>query len=303
MTCSCPKCQAQIEVDLTNIPEKGTFNSCPECKGRFWINRESYARMALKKDGATYCDKCAILLDHKIVCSSCGVMYPDFFLVQASKPPRRQVEKQDLFSLSFTLKPVKQTYAHTYSYTSAKETRTSAPIPFLKMVGIAALFILLAFGISYFYNIKKSEQLYAKNYMRTLYTIKAGTDLSLSICNKMANDWKTAGQFSAPRIREEDESQLKSVKETTDRFMQTLNKPPKKFIVSNEKIAKLYDVYSKANTLAVAPAGSLAGFTSSTSKSQSDYNLAVQELKRNLPQELLAELAIAKTKYKGLKDI
>jgi hypothetical protein len=301
MTCSCPKCHAQIEIDPQNIPEKGTFNSCPECKGRFWINRESYARMALKKDGETYCDKCGILLDHKIVCSSCGVMYPDFFLVQASKPPRRQVEKQDLFSISFTLKPAKPTY--TYTYTSTKETHTRTPRPFLKVAGIAALVILLAFGINCLYNSKKSEQQYAKNYMRALYTIKSGTDLNLNLCTKISSDWKMTGQSSAPRIREEDATRLNNLKEMTDRFMQTLDKPPNKFIVSKEKLAKLYDVYSQTTTLAVAPTGSLAGFTSSTSKSQSDFNLAVQELKSNLPQELMSELEIAKTKYKGLKDI
>jgi uncharacterized protein YbaR (Trm112 family) len=304
MTCSCPKCHAQIEVDLTNIPEKGTFNPCPECKGRFWINRESYARMALKKDGETYCDKCGIVLDHKIVCTSCGVMYPDFFLVQASRPPRRQVEKLDLLSLSFTLRPAQPTSTYTYT-PSAREhhIKTPRPRPILKTVGIAALLILLAFGINYFYNLKKSEQQFAKNYMRALYTITSGTDLSLKICTKTSSDWKMTGQSSAPRIREEDATRLNSVKELTDRFMQTLDNPPNKFIVSKEKLAKLYDVYSKTTALAVAPSGSLAGFTSSADKSQSDFNVAVQELKRSLPPELSSELQIAKVKYKSLQEI
>ena len=302
MTCSCPKCHANIEVDLSRISEKGTFSSCPECKGRFWINGESYARMALKKDGKTYCDKCGKELDHKIVCSSCGVMYPDYYLVQASRPPRRQVEKQDLFSLSFTLKPAKPSY--TYTYTSAKESHIRRPPrPFLKTAGMAALVILLAVGIGSFYHKKKSEQQYAINYMRALYTIKSGTDLSLNICTKISNDWKMTGQISAPRIRGEDETRLTTVKETTDRFMQTLNNPPKKFVVSKEKLAKLYDVYSKTNALAVAPSGSLAGFASSANKSQNDFSVAVQELKRSLPPELSAEFQIAKVKYKGLKDI
>src|ERR1035441_3358055 len=88
MTCSCPKCHAQIEVDFSSIPENGTFTPCPECKGRFWTNKESYARMALKKEGSTYCDKCGKELGHQIVCAGCGVMYPDYYLVQASKPPQ-----------------------------------------------------------------------------------------------------------------------------------------------------------------------------------------------------------------------
>lgn len=305
MTCSCPKCHAQIEVDLTNIPEKGTFNPCTECKGRFWISRESYARMALKNDGDTYCDKCGKVLDHKIVCTSCGVMYPDFFLVQASRPPRRQVEKLDLFSLSFTLRPATSTTS-AYTYTSsAKEHHIKAPRPrpILKIVGIAALLILLTFGISYLYNIKKSEQQYAKNYMRALYTIKSGTDLSLNICTKTSSDWKISGQISAPRIQGEDADRLNKVKEMTDRFMLTLDKPPNKFIVSKEKIAKLYDVYSKTTVLAMAPSGSLAGFINSADKSRSDFNVAAQELKKSLPRELSSEFQIAKVKYKNLQEI
>lgn len=109
MTCSCPKCHAQIEIDFSSIPENGTFKPCPECNSRFWINKESYARMALKKDGNIYCDKCGKELDHLIVCAECGVMYPDYYVVQASKPPRRQVEKADLFSFSFTLRQKKIT--------------------------------------------------------------------------------------------------------------------------------------------------------------------------------------------------
>jgi hypothetical protein len=302
MTCSCPKCHAQIEVDLTNLPEKGTFNSCPECKGRFWINRESYARMPLKKDGNTYCDKCGMVLDHKIVCSSCGVMYPDFLLVQASRPPRRQVEKLGLSSLSFTLNQAKPSYS--YTYTSSTKSQVIRPSRLnWKLAGMAAVVLLLLFGINHFYNIKKSEQQYAKNYIRALYTIKSGAVLSLNICEKIANDWKSTGQSTAPRIKGEDETRLNKVKEINDRFMQPLINPPKKFIASKENIAKLYDLYSKTTALAMAPSGSLSAFISSTDKSQSDFNLAAQELKKSLPPELSTEFQIAKVKYKELNDI
>ena len=304
MTFSCPKCNANIEVDLSQISDKGNFTPCPECKGRFWINRESYARMALKKEGNTYCDQCCKELDHRIVCSACGIMYPDYYLVQASRPPRRQIEKPDLFSLSYTLKPTKPTY--TYSYTTARESHVRTQRPYLKIAGIAALIILVTVGLSSFYHKKKSEQQYAKNYIRALYIIKTGTDLSLNICAKTSTVWKTnmsAGQSFVPRIKAEDESNLNAAKQTTDRFMQTISNPPKKFVEPKEKLANLYGVYLKANTLATAPSGSLSGFTNSVTISQNDFNLAVQELKRSLPPALSAELKIAKTKYKGFKDI
>src|ERR1700687_2341971 len=119
MTGTCPKCNAEIEIDLSNLPEDGAHTPCPECKGRFWISRESYARRALKKEGKLYCDKCGNELGHSIVCAACGVMYPDYCLVQTAKPPRRQVEKAD-FSLSFSLKPARQNYSYT-SYSDSKK--------------------------------------------------------------------------------------------------------------------------------------------------------------------------------------
>jgi hypothetical protein len=85
--------------------------------------------------------------------------------------------------------------------------------------------------------------------------------------------------------------------------MQKLNEPPKKFINAKEKLTNLYGVYSKVQSLAIAPSGSLSSYSDSASRSQAEFNTAVQELKRSLPPELTAELKIAKTKYRGLKDI
>jgi hypothetical protein len=259
--------------------------------------------MALKKEGKTYCDKCGGELDHTIVCSACGVMYPDYYLVQTSKPPRRRVEKPDLFSGSFTLKPAAK---QTYIYTGAKRSVAGPSKALLVRLGLVALVALLVVGIGFFFHIKKAEQLYAKNYMRALYTMKVGTDLSLSTCAKLSAEWKTnmaAGQKYAPHISEEEESRLNGVKDTTDRFMQTLNDPPKKFIDSKKKLSNLYGVYTKAHALAAAPSDSLSGFIDSVSKSQNDFNEALQQLKGSLPPQLSEEFKIAKAKYKGLKDI
>ena len=303
MTCSCPKCHVQIEVDLSSIAENGTFTPCPECKGRFWTSKESYARMALKKEGKTYCDKCGKELDHLIVCAGCGVMYPDYYLLQASKPPRRQVEKPGLFSMSFTLKPAAK---QTYVYTGAKKSVAGPSKAIFAKVALLVLVALLAVGTGYFFHTRKSEGLYAKNYMRALYTIKSGTDYSLSTCAKLSAEWKTsmdAGQKYAPHISAEDESRLSSVKETTDRFMQTLDNPPKKLVNSKEKLVNLYTVYARVHALAIAPSGSLPGYTNSANKSQSEFNVALQELKGSLTPELTTELKIAKAKYKGFKDI
>jgi hypothetical protein len=302
MTCSCPKCHAQIEVDLSNIPESGNFTPCPECKSRFWINKESYARMALNKEGKTYCDKCGKELDRIIVCAACGVMYPDYYLVQASKPPRRQVEKPDLFSMSFTLKPAAK---QTYVYTGAKKSVAGPSKAISVKVGLLALVALLVAGLSYFYHVKKNVQLFATNYIWAVYAIKTGTDLSLETCANVSTNWKStidAGQKFVPRISDAEESRLNRVKNTADRIMLKLNEPPKKYLNSKEKLANLYEVYSRAHMLAISPSGSLSNYTNSAAKSGSDFKLAAEDLKASLPVELTQKLQKAKERNKYFKD-
>jgi uncharacterized protein YbaR (Trm112 family) len=305
MTCSCPKCHAQIEVDLSRIPENGTFTPCPECKSRFWISKESYARRALTKEGKIYCDQCGKDLEHVIVCTSCGVMYPDYYLVQSAKPPRRQVEKPDLFSLSFSLKPAKQTYSYTPTYTSSKGSQVGPSIPFKKIAGLVVV-ILLAVGIGYFYHMKKKEQQFAKNYIRALYVIKSGTDISFNACAKISADWKAkneAGQNFTPRIKVEDEERLNRLKETSDNIMLLLNEPPKKLVNPKEKLVTLYNEFNKVHSLALAPAGSYSNFTIATAKLQNNFNAELIDLKASLPYILAKELDKAKIKYKNLKNI
>jgi hypothetical protein len=205
--------------------------------------------------------------------------------------------------MSFTLKPATK---QTYVYTGAKKSVAGPSRAIFVKIGLLLTVAILSVGAGYFYHINKAEGLYAKNYMRALYTIKSGTDFSLSNCAKLSSEWKTsidAGQKYAPHISADDETRLNSVKVTIDRIMQTLDRPPKKFLNSKEKLAKLYEVYAKAHALAVAPTGSLPDYTNSASKSQNEFNVAIQELKGSLPPELTTELKIAKAKYKSLKDI
>ena len=258
--------------------------------------------MSLKKDGAIFCDQCGNKLDHSIVCLTCGVMYPDYYLVQTTKPPRRQVEKKALFSLDLTPRPARPTYTYT---AERKPVESASGLP-LKKLGLLVLIILLAVGAGYFYKNKKMEQEFARDYMRALFTIKSGTDLSLETCSKISADWKSgmdAGHSYSPHISTESETKLNRVKDSTDIYMQRLNKPPKKFTNAKSKLTVLYDMYTKLHMLALAPSGSLASFLDSANKSEAQFKSAVKELKENLPPELSAELKIAKIKYRSLKDI
>ena len=265
--------------------------------------------MVLKKEGIIYCDQCGNELGHKIVCSSCGVMYPDYYLVQGSKPLRRQVEKPKLnLNLSFSLKPASMP-SYTYTYTSYKdESKTSALSINARFfgAGVAALVALLVVGLGvFFYHKIQLEQEYTKYFMRALFTIKTGTDLSLNTCAKISTEWKTKQDMSyyTPHISGDDETRLNKVKDAADRYLQKLNKPPKKFINTEEKLNNLYGVYTKAYSLAVSPSGSLSDFTQSTGKVENDFNIAIKDLKANLPEELSTELQKAKAKFKNLQEI
>ncbi|HEX9062767.1 MAG TPA: zinc ribbon domain-containing protein [Clostridia bacterium] len=257
--------------------------------------------MALRKEGPIYCDKCGSELDHTIVCSACGIMYPDYYLVRASKPPRRQAEKPDLFSFTFGSKPSKQTY--TYSYSPSSKPAAKAPILLMKRVGVLVLLAFLVIGALYIYNLKKSEKMYAQDYMRALYVLKSGTDLGLNTCEKISSDWKVSGQGNAPHISTEDETRLNQIKDAAEKYLQKLNEPPKKFVNAKGKLSDLYGAYIKVHTLAVTPSGSLTNYTNSVSKSGNDFNVAIRDLKSSLPKELSAEFKVAQGKYKGLKDI
>jgi predicted Zn finger-like uncharacterized protein len=306
MTCSCPKCHAQIEIDLPKIPENGAFTPCPECKGRLWVSKESYARMAITKEGKTYCDKCEEVLDHKIVCVSCGVIYPDYYLIQASKPPRRQVEKPSFNMSGFSLRPARPSYTSTYTYTGTERSSEKSPKTFIKRVGILAIVAILVIGAGFIYQKYQRERQYAKNYMRTLYTITLGTNVGLNTCAKISTDWKmkmAAGQNYAPRISDAEEVALNRIKDTTDVYMLKLNEPPKKFIKSKEKLANLYGAYIKVHAIATAPSGSLSSFTDSAAKSQNNFKVAVNDLKASLPIELSEEFLKAQKRFKALRYI
>jgi hypothetical protein len=251
----------------------------------------------LRKEGNIYCAKCGNELDHLIVCRGCGFKFPDYFLVQVSKPVRRKAGKSDR-SMSFALKPVSQTYA------SPSKTATVSRKPLLMVIGLLVIVALVIAGVFVYQN-KSLERKYAENFALALYGIKAGTDESLKNCAKISVDWKAktaAGQNFTPRVGAEDATVLNTIKTETDKFMQSTNEPPEKFSAAKEKLANLYGVYSKLHSLALAPPGSLATFTDAAGKAESDFKLAAQGLKENLPAELSAEVEKAKARHTALRD-
>ena len=299
--CTCPKCAAEIGLNIASISEEGSFTPCPECKGRFWIGKESFARRALKKEGKIYCDACGKELDCLIVCAACGVVFPDYCLLQASKPASRQLAKTE-FSWSFASKPAKQAYAIPQKSTSVTPVSRKFLVRAVCLLVFAAM---TAVGVTA-YNQKKAERQFVADYVLVLYGIKSGVDLSLSQCTRTSADWKTktdAGQRFVPHLTPEEESRSDRVKTELDPLMQKLDKAPQKFSKSYEQIGKLYGIHVNLNSLAATPSGSLPGFTESANKLGNDFKSAAQELKAGLPKELSEELAKASTKYKELRDL
>jgi hypothetical protein len=85
--------------------------------------------------------------------------------------------------------------------------------------------------------------------------------------------------------------------------MSKLNDPPKKYIANKQKLASLYDIYSKTYALATAPSGSFSSFDSAVAKSKSDFRSSAATLKQNMPGALSKEFQVAQKKYKGLQNI
>lgn len=300
MTCSCPKCDVNIPVDLNSVSNEGSFSSCPECKGRFWMNQESFARRALKKEGKIYCVKCGNNLGLSIGCGACGVVYPDYILVQTTKPAHRQTAKASV-SFDFSLGPKRKSYTYSDERRSSSKT-TSILSTRLKLVLVAVLIAVIATA-SYLHI--SSQLTYSANYIRALYVIKTGTELGLNSCAKVSADWKTtstAAQNTRPRISQENETNLNIVKDEIDKYMLTLKDPPGKYIKANEEITKLHGLFMKVYSLALSSDSSLSAFSESINKSEIEYKLTIKELKANLPENLVKDIEKAKSKYRGLRD-
>jgi len=313
LICSCPKCSVKIERDLTQILEDTSVTICPECKARYVLTRESFARRATRKAGEINCAQCGGQLDHSQYCPSCKALYPDYYAAEfpdAAKKRARQ--NRDLFG---GLK----NFSFEWGSSSAPSVDHKPilldsepwqePVVWKKkniVRGVSAVVIvaLIALGVSFYVHAKAKQQ-YAESYVMALYGIKMGTDLGLKLCGKISADWKaksSSGQNIPPLITVDDENQLNNVKAQTDKYLQKLNDPPAVFAESNSRLLKLNELFVKLHAGALKPSGNITDFVDLTQKTENDFKVVAADLKKNLPSELSEQLAIAKAKYRGLKD-
>jgi hypothetical protein len=298
MNCKCTKCSSEFEVDKTLASVNGTAVTCPECKSRLWVYKESFAGRALYKSGEIHCFHCSSKLGNTIVCPGCKALYPDYIVVRSTKKVRRRTVKIQKSFIDYQ--------------TSSKPRKSRIPIAprkekipsqhSFKVVGILLVIMILSSGGGYVYYQYHRASQYSADYMRALYGIKTGTDT----CGQVVSELKkkiAAQRISDLSISTKDGSRLVGLKDRVDKLMSKIESPPSKFIKSDKQIKDLYKVYASLNSVTLAPVGSPESFLKSTSKLQDDFSAGFKELRADLPPKLSAVFSAAQIKYKSLRDI
>jgi len=313
LSCSCPKCSAKIELPLASLVEDASPHSCPACKARFVLTRETFARRATRKASEINCALCGGELDHSQYCPSCKAIYPDYFAAEFPDAAKKRAwQSRDLFgglkNFSFEWRSSKTTTVD-YKPVLMDSEPWKEPVGWQKkniVIGVSVLVavILIASGTSIYFH-KQAKKKYATSYVMALYGIKTSTDLGLKMCGKISADWMAKGGVSLnspPRITVDEENKLTKVKVQTEKYLQKLNDPPTAFTEANGKLLKLNELSTKLHTAALNPSGPLTSFIDLTQKTEGEFIAATADLKKALPTELSTELELARVKYRAMKD-
>lgn len=309
MRCSCPKCDVIIEVQEEGLSAKGNSRHCPECSGKYWVQREHFMLRAFKKQGRIYCFDCGHELGVENLCMGCGSICPDYCVVQSSKP---SVHVQQRAGFSFSLSRSQATKSTAPRLSSKRaaphsdsEQKHQQPVnsKWLAYAGLAVLLLVLAGGVGKFYLAQKAEQQYAKDFIVALYGIKSGTDMCLESIDAISTEWqKSAESFNvAPRPTEKDLGRFATVKTRISEAMDKLNESPEKFVEARENLARLHKVYGEIYALSTSAPGSLGALTESKQKLETEFFKKADVLMTSMPEPLQGELRISVAKYRNLK--
>lgn len=299
MNCSCPKCNADIQIDRSRATEAGTATTCPECNSRFWLLREPFVLRAYKKAGNLHCLHCDHPLGPSHMCENCGALYPTYCVVQLVKPVRRKAARAgDSFKLFSKEKK--------RSVVASPEPSRTARKPLPVTLAVAVLVAVLAAAIGFFVLKTKGEQQFARNYVLALYGVKSGADRSLGNFEKVSSEWKAmadSGQVYILRVAPKEKADLDAVKAEVDKVMQQLGEAPEKFSNAQDKLSRLYQVYARLYALNQSPPDNLPAFTETTTQLAGEFDRATGELKKALPEELLEEIRQVAPRYKNLRPL
>jgi len=305
MTCACPKCETAIRIEPDHISYTGTQLNCPKCKGKFWTQREDYSRRAYKKPGKIYCFGCGGELGNEVICLSCGKLYPEYSVVQTSKPVQRKQRKEKTgFSFNLDFKPAKKRAEKTESVLEpVRETDTEVRTNFkpLAFAAMAVMVVVLIVGIAKFYSHAQARQQYSKDFIVALFGIKSGADFCLKNSREVSTTWESTGQAVAPRISQKKLDHLNDVKQQIDLAMDKLAETPEEFSASRDKLARLYQVYLKTKALNESPPASFTVLADDIQKLENDFTATARSLRDVMPEALHAELKESVARYRNLK--
>jgi len=303
MTCTCPKCNAEIELGAAEIPAESSYTKCSACNANLEIRKESFAKRALYKSGDISCAECGNPPGTSIYCQSCHAIYPEILVIETSSVAKKQFGKI-LASMTLLRKinigPT-QSYQESYSSAPASGKGKGVKLPGqpAQLAVILAVLIVAAVAGGYFWYQNKIATEYSQQYVRAIMGIKTARDLEVDVSNSLAATWKSGGASTLTG------SQIKSfslAKKDVDNLMKQIGKVPGKFTASNDALNKLYASYGNLHAAATTTAGTSDTYAAAVKKGDEDFMRSARELKAGLPEKISARLDESRKKYKELQN-
>lgn len=317
MKCSCPKCNAEIELVLPEVTEAGTPASCPLCKARVVVHRESFGARVFRKSGEISCATCGEMLGPQTYCASCGANFPDYLVISLGRKPISKVKtvklKSSPFSKQISLRPSLPKLEPTAPRDAKPATRgvaakkkgpaVSRPMV-IALVALAIVAVAVG-GVLTFLQHKKAAA-YSKSFIDAAYCMQTAVDKAVKANSKVAADWKAkadAGQSAVPRLNADEEKDLRTIKAQVESLLQKTKEPPKKYEQASDKLNRLYTAYLKVHNLALQPPTSETALTEATGRVENDYRNVARDFKASLPPDLMNEMKQASRRHPNLKAL
>lgn len=293
MKCVCPKCSVDVNIDEPVNPEKGGFGRCPECSSRFWLHRETFLLRGYKKDWMAFCNHCGDEVGPASYCQSCYSSFPDYWVVQLSKPSRRKTSFNTGFSITLPTKKTKQCGAVEELSDFGSLEKVSTPIkPILIAVAALVIVIGIVMGGMQLYEGHERNLSFTNNYFKALYGIKSGADFNLK---------KIARIASGKPLSNKETARLEEIRIKIKNYRQKLATPPGRFVKTVADLDGVYRVYVDLHSLTLSTVGMSEEFRGKVELMKSRLDKAEQKLKKGFPEELQEDAREVAGKYRNLQ--
>lgn len=306
MKCLCPKCSSNIELDLNEIPEDGSFNKCPQCSTGFLVKKVSFASRALHKGTELTCAECGENPGISVYCQNCHAIYPDFYVTESSSAAKKQFGR--IFSIFNKGSKLSAKTASTSQYTDfgikSQETKGGFNLPGqpAQVKAIFAIIVIAAVVGGFLWYRDRVETKYAEKYVRALYSIKSAADLDNKVATRISTDWKASMAANAPQPSKEEIIYMARASKDVETTVKNIGEAPKKFIPSHENIIKLHTTYTNLHAFMAKPSGSMDSYASTTKRLDDEFRENSKALKSGLPEKIVNTISTSKKKYKALQD-